>query len=52
MANMTVIRTRIDEDLKKAFDAAAKANDLTSSQVLRAFIRDYVRKNGQKDMFK
>jgi len=50
--NMTVIRTRIDANLKKAFDAAAKGNDLTSSQVLRAFIRDYTKKHGQKDLFK
>ena len=51
MANMTVVRTRIDADLKKSFDAVAKSNDLTSSQVLRYFIRDYVKKNAQKDLF-
>lgn len=46
-----VIRARIDKKLKKAFENACKANDLTSSQVIRAFIREYLAKNGQKGLF-
>jgi predicted transcriptional regulator len=32
---------RVDEDLKAAFTAAAKANDRTGAQVLREVMRDY-----------
>ena len=33
---------RVDEDLKAAFAAAAKANDRSGAQVLRDVMRDYV----------
>jgi predicted transcriptional regulator len=33
---------RVDEALKNAFTAAAKANDLNGAQVLREVMRDYV----------
>lgn len=33
---------RVDEDLKAAFAAAAKASDRTAAQVLREAMRDYV----------
>ena len=33
---------RVDEDLKAAFAAAAKASDRTSAQVLREAMRDYI----------
>jgi len=46
-----VVRARLDEQLKKTFDNACKANDLTSSQVIRSLIREYIKKNGQKEMF-
>ena len=46
-----VIRARVDVQVKKAFDAACKANDLNSSQVLRSFINDYIKKNGQSNLF-
>ncbi len=48
----SVIRTRCEESLKKAFEQCCKANDQTASQVMRALMRDYVKKNGQKDMFR
>lgn len=47
-----IIRARIDTDLKKAFDEACERNDLTSSQVLRSMIREYVAKNAQADLLK
>lgn len=37
---------RIEPELKAAFVAAAKNQDRTASQVLRDFMRDYVKKNG------
>ncbi len=33
---------RVDEDLKSAFNAAAKGNDRTAAQVLREAMREYV----------
>lgn len=42
---------RVDEDLKKAFEKVAEKADLTSSQMLRHFMRDvvddYMKKNAQ-----
>lgn len=43
---------RIEQGLKDEFVAAAKSQDRTASQVLRDFMRDYVKKNGQTDLFK
>lgn len=43
---------RIEQALKDAFVATAKSQDRTASQVLRNFMRDYVKKNGQTDLFK
>lgn len=48
----TVIRARIDPDLKAAFEQACKANDRTTSQILRDFIRQYVAKHAQGDLLK
>lgn len=45
-----IIRARIDEDLKKAFDQACKKNDRTASQIIRDLIKEYVRKNAQGDL--
>ena len=38
---------RVEEELKSAFHAAAKAHDQTGAQLLRGFMRDYIRR--QKD---
>ncbi|OED00007.1 MULTISPECIES: CopG family ribbon-helix-helix protein [Rhizobium] len=35
---------RVEEELKAAFSEAAKAHDQTGAQLLRAFMRDYVRR--------
>jgi len=43
---------RIEQELKDAFVATAKSQDRTASQVLRNFMRDYVKKNGQTDLFR
>jgi len=49
---IAMVRVRIDPQIKNAFDNACKSNDLSASQVIRAFINDYLKKNGQKDLFK
>lgn len=40
--NNTTFTLRVPKDLKKAFEIATKANDLTSAQVLRQMMRHYV----------
>ena len=37
-----IIRTRIDDDLKKSFDSIMRRKGLTASKVLRNFIIDYI----------
>ena len=52
----SLITFRVDRDLKKAFDKIAKEQDITSSQLYRAFMRDYVesyiKQNKQGDLLK
>lgn len=43
---------RVEESLKKSFEKCAIANDRTASQLLRDFMRDYVKKNAQGDLLK
>ena len=43
---------KVDEDLLKAFKHACQNQDTTASQAVRAFMRQYVRKHGQADLFK
>lgn len=43
---------KLDAELKDAFISACKSNDSTASQELRNFMREYIRKNGQQDLFK
>lgn len=42
---------RIDPDLKNAFIASAKGQDRTASQLIRDYMREYVKKHGQRDLF-
>ncbi|MDY3306274.1 hypothetical protein [Psychrobacter sanguinis] len=44
--------TKVDENLLKAFKHACQNKDITASQAVRAFMREYVRKHGQADLFK
>lgn len=39
----TTFTFRVEEELKAAFTAAAKAHDRTGAQLLREFMRDYLR---------
>jgi predicted transcriptional regulator len=49
--NETVMTFRVDKDLKNAFDLVGKKIDLTSSQMIRQFMRDtvnqYMKENAQ-----
>ena len=51
MTNAT-LNLRLPADLKAAFDAACAANDQTASQVIRAMMREYVKRNAQGDLLK
>jgi predicted transcriptional regulator len=42
---------RVEPDLKDAFVSAAKSQDRTASQLVRDYMRDYVKKHGQRDIF-
>ena len=44
----TTFTFRVEEELKTAFSEAAKAHDQTGAQLLRRFMRDYV-KNQQNE---
>ena len=48
-AQLPAVSARLDAELKRAFEAAAAANDLTPSQVLRRLIRDYVARYQQAE---
>ena len=39
---------RVDQRLKAAFNAAARTNDVTAAQVLRAAMRDYLAKQAEE----
>nr|CRY96486.1 hypothetical protein [uncultured prokaryote] len=43
---------RLPADLKRAFDDVCKSNDQTASQVIRAMMREYVKRNAQGKLLK
>lgn len=52
MEKTVTINHRVPESLKLAFEAACKQNDQTGSQVIRALMREYVKKNAQGSLLK
>ena len=50
MIDNSVLQIRLDENLKIAFLQIAKSNDRTAAQLLRDYIRAYVKKNGQGEL--
>lgn len=42
---------KVEENLLDVFKHACENQDTTASQAVRAFMRDYVRKYGQADLF-
>lgn len=51
MSETKAFTIRADENLIKAFHHACSNTDTTASQAVRAFMRDYAKKNGQADLF-
>ena len=47
----TQLRVRLPEPLHRSFLAICRAQDQSASQVIRAYIREYVRKNAQADLW-
>lgn len=43
---------RVDKLLKDTFISVCKENESTAAQELRKFMKDYIKKNQQQDMFK
>lgn len=43
---------RVEKLLKDTFISVCKSNDSTAAQELRKFMKDYIKKNQQQDMFK
>jgi hypothetical protein len=52
MSDNATINLRLPNDLKRAFEDACARNDQTASQVIRAMMREYVKKNAQGDLLK
>lgn len=52
MTTDTVMNFRIPSELKKAFEDACAAQDITPSQILRKLIRDFIATNKQPDLFR
>ncbi|MDB5471032.1 MAG: hypothetical protein JWR84_2592 [Caulobacter sp.] len=50
MSDSTVV-IRVDEELKVAFAGAAKDADRTVSQLIRDYMRDYVRSREDRDAY-
>lgn len=50
MEKDTRYEIRLPDSLKKAFIEAAKRQDRDGAQLLRDFMRDYVRKNAQANL--
>lgn len=48
----TTLLIKLDKDLKESFQQVCKMQDTDISKEIRAFMREYVRKNGQADFFK
>jgi hypothetical protein len=42
---------RVDKDLKDHFISVCKDNESTAAQELRKFMKDYIKKNNQQDLF-
>ncbi len=43
---------QVDNDLLQSFKLVCENQDITASQAVRQFMRDYVKKHGQQTLFK
>lgn len=48
----TTYGIRLPENLLKTFEATARGNDRTGAQLVRDFMREYIKKNAQGDLLK
>ena len=48
----STITIRLDDDMAKSFKAIVEREGYTQALVLREFIKKYIKKNGQGDLFK
>lgn len=48
----TALLIKLEKDLKDSFQQVCKMQDTDVSKEIRAFMREYVRKHGQGDLFK
>lgn len=48
----TTMTFRVEKSLREAYDRATKANDRTGAQLLRDFMRDYVKRHAQGDLLR
>ncbi len=51
MTTVAQLPIRVDQNLKDAFIATCKTQDSTASRELRNFMRQYIKKHGQQDLF-
>ena len=51
-AKTKLFTAKVDSQLLESFKRSCEGQDTTASQAVRAFMRDYVRKHGQGDLFK
>lgn len=51
MGKDKLFTAKVEENLLKSFKHACANQDTTASQAVRAFMREYVRKHGQADLF-
>lgn len=51
MSEKRLFSMQADDDLLTSFRMACEANDMTQAQVVRNFMRDYIRTHGQGDLF-
>ncbi len=51
MTEKRVFTMQADIDLLELFKATCESNDETQSQVVRKFMREYINKNEQPDIF-
>lgn len=53
MSNDTKLFTaKVDKDLLESFKRSCESQDTTASQAVRAFMREYISKYSQQDLFK
>lgn len=48
--NETMLAVRTSQDLKEIFIDVCKQQDTTAAQEIRKFMREYVKRNGQKEL--